>query len=204
MVSKVALSFSGGKDSCLALYYLQQKNVKVECLLTTVWTDKMKTFAHDEHIEQIRKQADALAIPFRIIETDFSTYEEKFVSKLRKVRDEYDLDGIAYGDIYLEGHREWGEGVAEKAGLEAFYPLWRDESQAKGLLEEFVSQGFKAEIIKVDNNKLPEAWVGRTIDDLFIKEIIQMKGVCPLGESGEYHTRVYDGPIFTYPLNYFS
>ncbi|MCG1028955.1 diphthine--ammonia ligase [Virgibacillus halodenitrificans] len=199
MEHKVALSFSGGKDSCLALYYLQKKNVKVECLVTTVWTEEMKTFAHNEHIEQIRKQADALALPLHTIETDFSTYEEKFVLKLSEVKDKYGLDGIAYGDIYLEGHRIWGEGIAEKAGLEAFYPLWRDENQAKELLKDFVRLGFKAEIIKV-NNQLPKAWVGRSIDELFIKDITQLQSVCPLGESGEYHTRVYDGPNFTYSL----
>lgn len=196
MIKKVALSFSGGKDSCLALYYLQKQDVQVACMLTTAWKGNQKTVAHDEKRERIVRQADRLEIPVHFIKTDFSTYSEDFVYRIKDMKRRYGIDGMAFGDIYLEGHREWGEQVAAEAGVEAVYPLWSDEKEVLGLLREFVALGFQAEVVKVDAEKLPESWVGRHVDDTFVADILTYRDVCPMGESGEYHTYVVDGPIF--------
>lgn len=199
MTKRVVLSFSGGKDSCLTLYKLQQQNIKISCLITTIYEKTQETVAHDEKREKIEAQAKSIGIPVHFMETDFKTYTEDFVRNLEVLKQEYKIDGIAFGDIYLDGHREWGEQVAEKAELEALYPIWTKQENVLGLLREVVDTGFKARVIKVDKEKLPEEWVGRTLDEPFIRDILQ-RDVCPMGESGEYHTAVYDGPVFQYSV----
>ncbi len=198
MSTKVALSFSGGKDSCLALFGLQQQGIDVAYLITTVWKKSDETVAHDEKREHILLQAERLGIPVHFIETDFETYTEDFVLKLNALRASANIDGIAFGDIYLAGHREWGERVAEAASLEAVYPLWTAQESVLQLLHQFVEVGFEAEVIKVDKARLPGEWVGRKVDESFIKDIIKYDDVCPMGESGEYHTTVNNGPIFKF------
>lgn len=195
MNKNVVLSFSGGKDSCLALYELQQQGINVACLITTVLKENQETVAHNEKLERIEAQAHCFNIPVHFIETEFNTYTDDFVHHLQEVKNKYQLDGAAFGDIYLEGHLKWGEQVTEKAGLEAIYPLWTKQENVVALLYRFIELGFKAEIIKVDETKLPENWVGRQVDESFMEDIL-LKDVCPMGESGEYHTYVYDGPTF--------
>lgn len=199
MTKQVALSFSGGKDSCLALYKLQQQNIKVTCLITTIWGQSQETVAHDEKREKIVAQAKSIGVPVHFMETDFETYTEDFVRNLEVLKNEYQIEGIGFGDIYLDGHREWGEQVAEYAGLEPIYPIWTKQEDVLELLHEVVGVGFRARVIKVDQAKLPGNWVGRVLDETFIRDI-QKKSVCPMGESGEYHTAVVDGPIFQYTL----
>lgn len=194
-MERVVLSFSGGKDSCLALYHLLKEDLKVVSLVTTAWKDKGKTVAHDEPLDQIEKQAEQFGIPVNFIKTDFDTYQENFINKLKELKSKLDIDTVAFGDIYLEGHREWGEQVAREAGLNAYYPLWRKQENVVDLLRDFVDLGFKAKITKIDDSKLPTSWIGRTLNQSFIQDILK-KDVCPMGESGEYHTFVYGGPIF--------
>jgi len=199
MGTRVALSFSGGKDSCFALHKLQEKNIEIACLFTTIWKQNQKTVAHEEERTRIIEQGESLNIPVHFIETDFDDYREDFVRNLQKLKNRYVLDGVAFGDIYLEGHRKWGEGVAKDVDLEAVYPLWTKQDNALRLLQEFVDTGFRAEVIKIDQEKLPKDWLGRELDNTFITDIKQ-KDVCPMGESGEYHTAVYDGPGFSYAI----
>lgn len=199
MVKRVALSFSGGKDSCFALYKLKEQEIEVACLFTTIWKRNQKTVAHEENRERILEQGRSFNIPIHFIETDFESYRQDFIQNLQVFKGQYQIDGVAFGDIYLEGHRTWGEQVAEDAALEAVYPLWTQQENALPLLRDFVAAGFKAKIIKVDAEKLPADWEGRQVDASFIDDIAA-KDVCPMGESGEYHTAVYDGPCFNYSV----
>src|SRR5690625_582026 len=134
MGTRVALSFSGGKDSCFALHKLQEKNIEIACLFTTIWKKNQKTVAHEEERTRIIAQGKSLNIPVHFIETDFEDYREDFVHNLQELKNRYALDGVAFGDIYLEGHREWGEGIAKDVDLEAVYPLWtRSEERRVGI-----------------------------------------------------------------------
>ncbi|GAB4073842.1 diphthine--ammonia ligase [Barrientosiimonas marina] len=196
MPKQVALSFSGGKDSCLALYYLQKQGVDVKCLLTTVLEDSKETVAHNEKLERVERQAERLDIPVYFIETNFPTYEDDFIWYISDMKQRYGIDGMAFGDIYLQGHREWGEKLAARAGVEPVYPLWSEQAKAAGWLCDFIALGFEAEVIKVDSEKLPQNWAGRKLDQSFVSDIMTYSDVCPMGESGEYHTYVHDGPIF--------
>ena len=196
---RVALSFSGGKDSCFSVWELQQSNIEIACLLITVWKGNKKTVAHDESLERMKEQANSLQLPIYFMETDFQSYAENFVASLDELKHTYSIDGVAFGDIYLEGHRKWGEQIAFEANLSAYYPLWSDKRNALSLLQKYINLGFQSTITKVDDTKLPAEWAGRLADVSFVKDISRYD-VCPMGESGEYHTFVYDGPIFSYPV----
>lgn len=199
----IALSFSGGKDSSLALYELQKQGNEICCLFTTVWKENNKTVAHEESIHELKAQAQRLQIPIRFIYTTFETYEEDFVNTLKLLKKEYKVTTVAFGDWYLEGHREWGEKQAEKVGLQSCYPLWSRKDEMLDKLRYFVQLGFKAKVIKVDHEKLPQNWLGRIIDEQFVEDIAKFD-VCPMGEHGEYHTTVLDGPIFQNTNEIFS
>lgn len=196
MVKKVALSFSGGKDSCLALYKLQQQDIEVACLVTTVWKENLESVAHGEQLEQLKRQAEQLGAPIHFIQTTFDTYTDDFKNDLQDIKRIYDIDGIAFGDIYIEGHREWGEELASNVQLKPLYPLWNKQENILKMLQAFVDLGFQAKVIKIDETKLPKSWLGRIVDQSFITDITQYEDVCPMGESGEYHTTVFAGPIF--------
>ncbi|UII57682.1 diphthine--ammonia ligase [Cytobacillus spongiae] len=196
MGRKLALSWSGGKDSCLTLDVLTKAGDEVLCLITTVPIETGRTFGHGEKMEMIRLQSESIGIPVHFIPCTYEKYSEEFVVTLKELKATYHLDGIAFGDLYLDGHREWGEKVAEKAGLAAVYPLWTVQEKALELLRTFVHTGYQAKIIRVREDVLDEGWLGRTIDRSFFQAIQETKS-CPMGESGEYHTFVYDGPLFT-------
>lgn len=191
----IALSFSGGKDSCLALYELQQQGWEIGCLFTTVWKENGKTIAHEDSLEALKEQAERLRLPIHFIYTSMEEYETDFIRTLSGLKDMYDLRAVAFGDWYLKGHIMWGVEQAEKVGLDALYPLRAPQSEMLKQLRRFVRLGFIAKVIKIDDKKLPADWVGRIIDEQFVADI-QAYDVCPMGENGEYHTRVLDGPIF--------
>src|SRR5690625_2739743 len=196
MAKSVVLSFSGGKDSCLALYELQQKGIHIVCLVTTLWKNNKKSVAHEQSMNKLEEQASKLNIPIEFVVTSFNTYKDDFVKNLKKLKKYYDIDGIAFGDIYIEGHREWGEQLAKSVNLQPLYPLWNDQDNMLNMLQQFVNLGFQAKVIKIDEENLPTDWLNRKIDQTFIEDIQKYFDVCPMGESGEYHTVVYDGPIF--------
>lgn len=194
-MTNIALSFSGGKDSMFALHRLLEQGNTVVCLITTVWSKSGETVAHGEKLDRLEDQAARLNIPIEWVVTDFENYTADYKRKLEEIKKVYQIEGIGYGDIYLEGHREWGEKLAESVDLKAYYPLWSEQEEALKLLIDFVDAGYKSKIVKLDENKLPSVWLGREIDKHFIEDIVTFD-VCPLGESGEYHTYVYDGPLF--------
>ncbi|EKN66986.1 hypothetical protein BABA_13897 [Neobacillus bataviensis LMG 21833] len=196
MKKLVALSWSGGKDCCMALDTLIQKGYEVACLVTTVPKELGRTFGHGERTDMIRLQGKALSIPIHFIECTFETYTVEFVKAVQILKNQYKITGIAFGDLYLDEHRNWGENVANAAGVDALYPLWSKKEAAQSLLENFVQSGFKAIVIRVREDVLDETWLGRLLDDSFLQDV-QMTSICPMGESGEYHTYVFDGPLFS-------
>ena len=196
MRKRVALSWSGGKDSCLALDVLIKQGVDVACFVTTVPEEIGRTFGHGEKTEMIRLQGEALEIPVEFISCTFENYSESFVEKMIELKRSYQLDGIAFGDLYLEGHREWGEELAKRAGIQAIYPLWmKEKGDVLSALETFVHSGYNGVVIKVRADVLDKSWLGRFLDQSFMDDISKLE-ICPMGESGEYHSFVYDGPLF--------
>ncbi|KZN98151.1 diphthine--ammonia ligase [Bacillus badius] len=201
MAKRIALSWSGGKDSCMALERLVAAGYEVVLLVTTVPQELNRTFAHGEKIEMIEQQSDSLSIPVHFIRCSLNAYTETFIEDLVQLKSRYGLDGIAFGDIYLEGHRQWGEDVAAAAGLEALYPLWCRPEDSVNLLTAFIELGYKAAVIRIRKDVLDDSWLGKELDQNFLKAI-QQQTVCPLGENGEFHTFVWDGPLFQYPVRF--
>ncbi|MEH6942831.1 diphthine--ammonia ligase [Bacillus sp. JJ722] len=198
---KVALSWSGGKDACFTLHKLHEQGIEVACLLTTIPKELNATFGHGEKREAIEAQGKALGIPVEWISCTFSTYTDDFIAKVKEVKNAYQITAIAYGDLYLDEHREWGERVAEAIGMEALYPLWMKESDTPAALQQFIASGYRAKVIRIMQNYFSEDWLGRDLNMSFYHDL-QNLSVCPMGEKGEYHTFVYDGPLFQQKVSF--
>ncbi|MEH7747663.1 diphthine--ammonia ligase [Neobacillus drentensis] len=195
MNNRIALSWSGGKDCCMALDTLISQGFEVVCLVTTVPTELGRTFGHGERTEMIKLQGEALNIPVHFIECTYENYTSQFVNAVEYLKNQLNVTGIAYGDLYLDEHREWGEKVAAAADVEALYPLWMKKEEALPSLGKFVQSGYEAIVIRVREDVLNDTWLGRIVDESFLRDV-QQTTICPMGEAGEYHTFVYDGPLF--------
>lgn len=189
-------SWSGGKDSCLALYYAIREGGKPRALFTTLTEKGDKTRAHGLSLELLHSQSAALGIPLVTRATSWDNYTSVFTSVLQQLKEEGVEAGV-FGDIDLEAHREWVEKTCFSAGILPYLPLWK--KPRRQLLEELLELGFKATIIAVKEGVLDKSLLGRTLDFELISSIEQ-SGVDPMGEQGEFHTVVTDGPIFSFPL----
>lgn len=199
MKRRIALSWSGGKDSCMALDRLVKEGNEVACLITTLPAETGRTFGHGEKEERIREQADALGLPVEFITCTHDSYTQDYIAALRDLKNRRRIEAVAFGDLFLAEHREWGTGVAESAGLEAVYPLWMKPEDTRKALLAFVESGYRSIVIRIRDGALPADWLGREVDRTFFDDIAD-RDVCPMGESGEYHTFVVDGPLFRHPV----
>ena len=122
-------------------------------------------------------------------------YEDEYRKVLRSVAP--GLEGCIFGDIDIEGHREWCRRIASEAHLKCIHPIWGKRQE--DLIARFIGLGFKAVLSVVNTKYLGVEWLGRPIDQGSVQEMVRM-GVSPCGELGEYHTIVTGGPIFRYPI----
>lgn len=200
-MKKVVFNWSGGKDSSLCLYkVLQGKQYEVTTLLTSV-SEYQRISMHGVRVELLKQQADAIGLPLDILQLpempDMQIYEEVLTNKLTK----WEAGGVnshVFGDIFLEDLKAYRENQLAKVNCEAVFPLWKQDT--KELVKEFVALGFKAVIVCCNNRLLGQEWVGRVIDENFINELPDEVDLC--GENGEFHSFVYDGPIFKKPVNF--
>jgi uncharacterized protein (TIGR00290 family) len=193
---KVIFSWSGGKDSALALYELvQSKEYDIAALLTTVTKDYDRISMHGVRTVLLEKQAKALGITLeKALMKKGATIEEN-ESKIREVMQRYFGNGVllnAAGDIALEDVKKYKDDNLARIGMEGIYPLWKRDSAE--LARRFIGLGFKAVITCVDSTLLDKSFVGREFDESFLADL--PAGVDPCGENGEFHSFVYDGPIF--------
>lgn len=195
-LSRPALvSWSGGKDSCLALWRARQSGTPVRRLITAMDESGESSRSHGVPPELIQAQADALGAEMRFYYTTWKNYEEKFIATLRAAHADGIRDAI-FGDIDLVPHREWEEKVCAQAGIAPCLPLW-DEPRRK-LVDEFLAAGFKAIVVCVNAKYLGEEFCGREFDETFLADLPASVDAC--GENGEFHTFVYDGPAFSRPV----
>jgi diphthine-ammonia ligase len=193
-------SWSGGKDSCLALYYAIKRWGSPKFLFTMVTEDGERVQLHNLPISLVRRQAEALGIPLVVCPSSYDgdDYEAAFTSAMF----EFEKQGVqlgVFGDNDFDSTREWIAQVSSKANVEPHFPLWKRERYE--LLNELIGLRFKAIVIAVERGLLDKKLLGRTIDDELIKEI-EDAGVDVLGERGEYHTIVVDGPLFASPIDF--
>lgn len=189
-------SWSGGKDSCLALYHAIQQRGQPQCLLTMMTENGKRSRSHGLPMSILQQQADSLALPLLVRATSWNAYEHTFSTVLRECKGNGIECGV-FGDIDIEEHRTWCERVCSNANMDAFHPLWK--RSRRELLEEFLELGFQAIIVAVKDNVLDQALLGKTLSREIIADIEQA-GADLSGEEGEYHTVVIDGPLFSFPI----
>ncbi|KUO59420.1 MAG: adenosine nucleotide hydrolase [Gracilibacter sp. BRH_c7a] len=188
-------SWSGGKDSCLA-YYRAVKEGGLPHYLLTMMEDATRSKSHYLPINLLEKQAAAMGVPLISRSAAWQEYEAVFLSVLQEFRSEGIQAGV-FGDIDLEGHKEWVEKVCAQTNLIACEPLW--QRARKDLLQEFINEGFKSVIVAVKEGVFDKNILGEPLNWELIKYFEEI-GIDPSGEEGEYHTVVIDGPIFSSEL----
>jgi len=193
---KVFVSWSGGKDSSLALYEVQKnENYEVVALFSTITKDYDRVTMHGVRRVLLEEQARAIGIPVHEVFIPKNVSNEEYNSIMEKEMIEAKKNGISsvvFGDIFLEDVRKYREENLSKVSMKGIFPLWKRNSRE--IVMNFIKLGFKAIVVCVDSNTLDKKFIGRTIDEKFLEELPEK--VDPAGENGEYHTFVYDGPIF--------
>lgn len=189
----VFCSWSGGKDSCLALYKAKQEGYSVEILFTAFIGTGEHSRAHGLKREIIEAQAKSMGIPFEIGFADWGKYDSVLREFIEKSK-EKDISGGVFGDIDLEEHKIWVENITDDLGVIAVFPLWKRDRVE--LVEEFIHLGFETIIVSTKTDIMSDEYLGRKLDMNLVKELLEL-GIDPSGEGGEFHTLVVDGPIFT-------
>ncbi len=196
MAENAVFNWSGGKDSSLALYHIQKDNrYKIHSLLTSVNSSADRISMHGVRNSLLEKQAESLGIPLDKIllpeHPNMQTYESIMKDKMDELSGK-GIDHSVFGDIFLEDLKKYREDQLHKIGWKAVFPLWKRDT--KELISEFIDLGFKAVLVCVNDRYLDVSFAGREIDKELLKDLPE--GVDPCGENGEYHSFVYDGPIF--------
>ncbi len=189
------VSWSGGKDSCLAMHrHIAAGAGKPTALVTTFVEEGDRTRGHHLSSTVLETQAAALGVPLIARPTSWAEYTAVFADTMRELVATGVTEGV-FGDIDLDAHREWVETVCGTTGVRAFEPLWL-EPRAK-LLDDFLGAGYEAVVVALRPAQLDPALLGRTLDASLIAEF-EAAGIDACGEEGEYHTVVVDGPGFAH------
>ncbi|HEX6152298.1 MAG TPA: ATP-binding protein [Solirubrobacterales bacterium] len=192
----VALSWSGGKDSALALWALREElAIEPVALLTTLTEDYDRISMHGVRGELLRAQARATGV--ELVEIGIpaacpnETYEERMTAALARPP-LAQASTIAFADLYLADVRAYREERLAAGARSALFPLWGRDTAA--LAREFIAAGFEATLVCVDPTQLDPSFVGRPFDEALLTDL--PPDVDPCGENGEFHTFVHAGPIF--------
>lgn len=197
---KAIFNWSGGKDSALALHEVQKAgDLEIITLLTTVNAKYDRVTQHGVRSELLGRQAEAIGIPLHRLDVPANPTMETYNTLMTKALQRFKARGITdavYGDIFLERIRSYREERLAEMGFKAHFPLWHRPTDE--LARAFVEAGFKAITVCVNERHLGRSFVGRVIDHDFLDDLPE--GVDPCGEHGEFHSFVYDGPIFRFPV----
>ncbi|MDU2686604.1 MAG: diphthine--ammonia ligase [Paeniclostridium sordellii] len=192
------MSFSGGKDSTLALYRMIKKGYKPVALLTTLKKNKGKSWTHGITNSLLEKVSKSLKIPILKVECDIDEYETEFEKALIEGK-KMGAQICVFGDIDIEEHKQWDILRCENTGLKAKFPLWQEDREK--LVYEFIDSGFTTIIKTINLKYLDEKYLGKVLDRSVVKEI-ELSGADICGENGEYHTFVINGPLFSQPIEF--
>ncbi len=197
MNQKAFCSWSGGKDSCLALNRAIKNGYEITHLLTMFDETGERSRSHSVSGEMMRAQADAVGLELVMPSASWQNYESVFVEELKRFKAQ-NIEAAIFGDIDLQAHRDWEEAVCAAAEIEAVLPLWNENRL--DLVNEFFGEGFRSVVICVNEKFLPKEFCGRIFDERFVKDLPE--GVDACGENGEFHTFVFDGKIFKNSVPY--
>lgn len=196
----IALCFSGGKDSVMALREIQRKGeCRVTELVTTVTDAYYRVSMHGVRRGLLREQAGSLGLPVTEVvvppQPSNAIYEREMGMAFARLRDR-GIRRIAFGDIFLEDLRAYRERQLEALGLGCLFPLWKKPTRQ--LARKFIDEGFRAVTVCIDPKVLDKSFAGRPFDASFLEDL--PGEVDPCGENGEFHTFVFDGPMFARPI----
>ena len=201
-MEKAYFNWSSGKDSAFALYKaLQSGMYDVQALFTILKKGDAKIAMHEIGLDLLKKQADSIGLPLTVLEFDVTAPLEEYQASMQMQLERFKAQQIytaLFGDLYLENLRNQRIENCRQQGIQAAFPLWNHKPQQ--LLQEFISLGFKSIVTCVDGSVLDESFVGRVIDESFINDLPECADPC--GENGEYHSFVFDGPIFRKPVEF--
>ena len=194
-----ALSWSGGKDAALALDRAVRQGLDVRYLFNIYEGVSGRVRFHGLRRELIAAQAHALGLEL----VQAHTHPGDYAAALDRVLDELadrGVEGIVFGNIHLEDIRDWYDDRLRARGLEHVEPLWGERPEA--LIQEFLERGYRARVVGVNLELGRPEWLGRDLDRRLLDEIAGVPGTDIAGEHGEYHTFVYDGPLFRAPVRF--
>jgi uncharacterized protein (TIGR00290 family) len=187
-------SWSGGKDSCLACYKAMKSGYQVKYLLNFISNEYKRCCFHGIEADLLSLQADLIGIPLvqKEVSQDMEVYEREFKEAVSELKAK-GIQGMVFGDIYLEEHKDWVERVCQDLEMIPIEPLW--DHSPYDVVEEFIGLGFKAIVVSCKADIFDKDFIGRYLDKDLLQEL-QTREICPCGEKGEFHTLVIDGPIF--------
>jgi diphthine-ammonia ligase len=191
----LAVSWSGGKDCCLALDRACAAGLEVTTLVAFFDETGKTTRSHGIPRPVMEAQADALGLRLVTPSAAWGDYERVFTETVGTLKGE-GITGLVFGDIDLQPHRDWIDRKCAHLGIDAHLPLWH--VRRADLAREIVARGFKPIVVATDDRHLDASFCGRAYDADFLAALPQ--GVCPCGEDGEFHTFVADGPILRAPV----
>ena len=200
MKDRILFAWSSGKDSALALYELKRtESIEIVTLLTTVTEGYDRISMHGVRRTLLAEQAESMGYPLEEIVIPQNCSNETYEARMRQALDKYAEDGIrsaAFGDLYLQEVRNYREERMAQVGMRCLFPLW--DKPTPELANKFIDLGFRAFIACVDTQALPKEFAGREFNADFLRDL--PAGVDPCGENGEFHSFVFDGPIFSKPI----
>lgn len=201
-MKKAWMNWSSGKDSALALYsVLQSGEYQVEKLFTSVTEESEEVSMHGVPKDLLLLQSERMGIPIKLVDlpTKMSkaAYDQRMSAEVAVFKEE-GLSYSIFGDIFLKDLRKYREKQLSQKGIQAIFPLW--QKNTTDLMQTFLDSGFKAIVVCTNSKYLGDDFCGRHIDRAFLKDLPE--NVDPCGENGEFHTFVFDGPIFSEPINF--
>jgi len=198
--AKAYMNWSGGKDSALCLYHvLQDKRYHTDCLLTSVNATHNRISMHGVRRSLLELQAASIGLPLHTLELPDQPGMQEYEAVMAKSVLELKAAGYAhavFGDIFLEDLKQYRETKLQALAIDCIFPLWKRST--KELMQEFLALGFKAIVVCVNEKYLDKSFCGRLIDESFVRDLPPQVDIC--GENGEYHSFVFDGPVFSHPV----
>ena len=197
---KAWMCWSTGKDSAFALFELRKQPVAITGLLTTVNETHHRVAMHAVREDLLQQQAEALDLPLCRVAIPYGCPNQLYESRMAQAVAIAINEGVtcmAFGDLFLEDVRQYRERMLEPTPIRPLFPLWGRSTAA--LAEEMINSGQKAVITCVDPKKLPSTFAGRKFDRSFLSDL--PANIDPCGENGEFHSFVYDSPLFKNPIS---
>ncbi len=200
MKEKILVGWSGGKDSSLAVWQLQQEaRWELVALVSTITEGYERLSMHGVRVELIRQQAESLGLSLIESRIPLHASNVSYEAAVARALEPFIQQGVrkmAFGDLFLADIRRYREELLARLGMEAVFPLWQRDTAA--LSRQFLRAGFRAIVVCVDPRQIDAEFCGREYDECFLEELPASADPC--GERGEFHTFVYAGPIFCRPI----